>query len=1053
MGPTTTKTTIPAQCPDNVGDLLKLIMSPSKLSSPKTPSSRGSSYNKTPGLSPMSPSSPSRGTSLLTRYAPEQRVQINLLELSNGLGILQAENNLDEEGRTKNTPLAYSPKIIEFRQYCDALYSTHPMETRYTVDQARVHSFMTYVAFREQKKKGRKKDGKEGKRKRDDNNYQLFDACEADRINKILKEANSVLSPNIREKLEPKNGVGFDTMNTTRSALKKYWQKQREQCINNHTEEQVFGLTVKQLMDIVKQRQPRMNKKNCVEKVNKDTPMSAVQHVRDLEEHFFSKGIDRFDKRTVFSSLRNRMIFLLTAKGVMRGESIFKAELSDLYHLEVQRHDDEHPLCILIMQMATGKTNNGLKLFGRVARHANPNSCAVGSLGFFLMYRFHTSGEMDTRGENARAPDFFVNQSWFHIKLLTESNSSNNKTCIRNTTYYTAIKEACKKLSIATNHFVHIGRVFGSFEAEIEGDSNEDLRWLGNWDPKMQEARYSTKLPMKIIRSRAGHQRSNGLNYNPRIALVPPESLRNQVFPWLHGVTEAFNASPSKNDLPTAKCFLSLMNTLQTVVVQDAAAMIVLTPDRSNHAMFQLPLFGSNEFAVYCNQMRQHLRQSTPPWDSSLEQVLPGVHTRFDSIQSGVSGLRTMVQQLANDSVPELKQQVYNMPPAVASAVETCLRNTIAEIFRAGASAASPPSAPIVPGPQTYVKAPVVSPVATRIAPVTPMPALFEGDGYKLPPLQSASSLWEAWYGTGQFLDTPVVGGIEKLEAEHKTKWRRRYLPHETKQFSRWKLTIKLMNEEAGSKNNMSSTEILSFLKDMDNLYTSVKSKITPFLKALQQKKSNRIGGGRGDGHGGGCGRVGSDGGRGGGRGDGHGGGRGRVGSGGGRGGGRDSQSAIMTNRKRQQEYNLQEALRNHNNRRREQACKRRESQAQWEARAPQRRDAEILRQQQVNAEQRANTLLEEEAAANSNGCAAGCFCQTPLQPFSRVTHKCKTCKKQIHGSQCAKAYVENGPLYCYKCGIPDHDVCQRLADEGDELIIKPDLASIYLGSHIAEAV
>ena len=315
------------------------------------------------------------------------------------------------------------------------------------------------------------------------------------------------------------------------------------------------------------------------------------------------------------------------------------------------------------------------------------------------------------------------------------------------------------------------------------------------------------------------------------------------------------------------------------------------------------------------------------------------------------------------------------------------------------------------------------------------MPTLFEGDGYKLPPLQSASSLWEAWYGKGQFLDTPVVGGIEKLEAEHKTKWRRRYLPNETKQFSRWKITIKLMNEEAGSKNNMSSTEMSSFLKDMDDLYTSVKSRITPFLKALRQKKSNQIGGGRGCGCGGG-----------------RGGGHGRVGLSGGRGGslggGRDSQSAIMTACKRQQEYYLQEALRNQNNRKLEQARKGRESQARWEARAPQRQDAEIRRQQQVNAQQRANTLQEKEAAANSNGCAAGLFCQTPLEPFSTVTHKCKSCKKQIHGSQCEKAYVENGPLYCYKCGVP-----KRLADEGDELIIKPDFASIYLGPHSAEEV
>jgi hypothetical protein len=67
------------------------------------------------------------------------------------------------------------------------------------------------------------------------------------------------------------------------------------------------------------------------------------------------------------------------------------------------------------MQMVTGKTNNGLKLFARVARHANPNSCAIDSLGFFFMYRFHMSGEMNV------PPDLFDNQSWFDIEQFNKA--------------------------------------------------------------------------------------------------------------------------------------------------------------------------------------------------------------------------------------------------------------------------------------------------------------------------------------------------------------------------------------------------------------------------------------------------------------------------------------------------------------------------------------------------------------------------------------------------------------------------------------------------------
>ena len=56
---------------------------------------------------------------------------------------------------------------------------------------------------------------------------------------------------------------------------------------------------------------------------------------------------------------------------LLRGETLFRAELSDVFQVLVQKEDDPHPLFVMIMQFATGKVNCGLKLCGRVARKKN----------------------------------------------------------------------------------------------------------------------------------------------------------------------------------------------------------------------------------------------------------------------------------------------------------------------------------------------------------------------------------------------------------------------------------------------------------------------------------------------------------------------------------------------------------------------------------------------------------------------------------------------------------------------------------------------------------
>ena len=54
----------------------------------------------------------------------------------------------------------------------------------------------------------------------------------------------------------------------------------------------------------------------------------------------------------------------------------------------------------------------------------------------------------------------------------------------------------------------------------------------GNWDPKTQEARYSTKIPTQALRVMAGFDNKE-LYWLPRAHVDPPESLQKQIFPFL----------------------------------------------------------------------------------------------------------------------------------------------------------------------------------------------------------------------------------------------------------------------------------------------------------------------------------------------------------------------------------------------------------------------------------------------------------------------------------------------------------------------------------------
>ena len=76
------------------------------------------------------------------------------------------------------------------------------------------------------------------------------------------------------------------------------------------------------------------------------------------------------------------------------------------------------------------------------------------------------------------------------------------------------------------------------------------------------------------------------------------------VFPWVEASLEAVRSASDadtsrKATLPTANAFLQMMCELKIILLQDAAATLVLHPERANHALFkQMAVFSHPTFMV-----------------------------------------------------------------------------------------------------------------------------------------------------------------------------------------------------------------------------------------------------------------------------------------------------------------------------------------------------------------------------------------------------------------------------------------------------------------------
>ena len=154
--------------------------------------------------------------------------------------------------------------------------------------------------------------------------------------------------------------------------------------------------------------------------------------------------------------------------------------------------------------------------------------------------------ERTGKNENQSSLD---NEDWFDIKVLVDlQNFAETKTKgITEKSYAGEMLKVLHHLGLPTHHQLHFGRFMGPLEMELLDEAdNENIRILGNWDPKQQEKAYSSKLPMKAMKSKAGYGQ-NGVYYCERTVMEPFLELYNLFWSFVEQQLERVAATLSTN--------------------------------------------------------------------------------------------------------------------------------------------------------------------------------------------------------------------------------------------------------------------------------------------------------------------------------------------------------------------------------------------------------------------------------------------------------------------------------------------------------------------------
>ena len=212
--------------------------------------------------------------------------------------------------------------------------------------------------------------------------------------------------------------LGFSVVNQYRCAIKKLLRNQRDSGVNFRKNEDIDSERVDRLMKNVVGRKDEVARANFKERCDGEfTPYKMISEVGHIEDYMWKYHCTT----SAFSaaSLRDRYQFLASLSGVLRSESLYHGDLSDLCDFKFHKSKEPHPYHIGIQRVSMGKANKDKVIYGRSMRHKDVEMCSIGALGLYLLTRFEVTDEIEDI-------DFSDNRTWFNRKLLKSMVGANS---------------------------------------------------------------------------------------------------------------------------------------------------------------------------------------------------------------------------------------------------------------------------------------------------------------------------------------------------------------------------------------------------------------------------------------------------------------------------------------------------------------------------------------------------------------------------------------------------------------------------------------------------
>lgn len=338
---------------------------------------------------PLSPGHPAPGQ-------PSATGQV-LSEMLSDYSDLAASTRAQEIAlRPVGTTKAYGRKKIEFRRFCEAMCQDEPESAWYLVTPAKAFLFVWYQAHRKKRTAGRSQSRRSRRSRRShDSDDEDDDVVDESQVPPFDKEEFRVLKAlygpqsNPNGDRTPPDPLGYSQIRQYSAVVRDVLLDQQKQGINSLLWDEVNNPMFQALTKTTGTRAARVRHRNAEEKIDQDVaPFLIATSIGKISLSFWNKALAGA-ATYIFASLRDRFLYMTTMRAILRGESLFNADLSDMFMTTFrQGNNDPHELQLWVLQLAFGKTNGGKKLNGRALRHKDPYECVLYALAMYLWFRF-----------------------------------------------------------------------------------------------------------------------------------------------------------------------------------------------------------------------------------------------------------------------------------------------------------------------------------------------------------------------------------------------------------------------------------------------------------------------------------------------------------------------------------------------------------------------------------------------------------------------------------------------------------------------------------------